>query len=102
MEKIYILLTKVKRKLNSNLPFSCRSYKSMIGAVVSALLLSTLFAYFVYKLLVLKNKSDTKLAKKSFFLDLDSDNALDYEIGKSGFDFSFGLDGPMNASIGYL
>ena len=74
----------------------------MIGAVVSALLLSTLFAYFVYKLLVLHYKSDTKLAKKSFFLDLDSDNALEYEIGKGGFDFSFRIDGPMNTSIGYF
>ncbi|CDW91161.1 UNKNOWN [Stylonychia lemnae] len=99
----YNLHTKVKSK--QLLLNELRTYKSLVGASVSFLILGTLMAFLIYKIIILNDKSDTKLAKKSFFLDLDSEDAQVYNVGEFGFDFAFTVNGPnglMNQSIGYF
>ena len=73
----------------------------MVGAVVSFLVLGTLFAYLVYKIQILYTKSDTKLSKKSFFLDLDV-SEIDINVGEEGFDFAFGLFSDLDRRHGYF
>ncbi|CDW80220.1 UNKNOWN [Stylonychia lemnae] len=51
--------------------------------------------------MVLQSRGDNKLAKKSFFLDLDQDQE-EYNVGQGGFDLAFGMNGTMKASIGYF
>eukprot|EP00347_Sterkiella_histriomuscorum_P013287 403365294 len=76
------------------------TYKSVVGASVSFVILSVLLGFFIYKVIILQTKSDTKLAKKSFFLDLDSDSTPEVDIGESGFDFAFGLRDQLEAKYG--
>eukprot|EP00347_Sterkiella_histriomuscorum_P017330 403349798 len=76
------------------------TYKSMVGASISFIIICTLFSYLVFKINVLFTKNDTKLAKKSFFLDLDSDDLKEMDIGEGGFDFSFGMNNDLDPKYG--
>jgi hypothetical protein len=47
-------------------------------------------------------KSDTSVAKKSFFRDLDKGLPENYSLGNSSFDFSFKVSGGLTEDIGYF
>ncbi|CDW90345.1 UNKNOWN [Stylonychia lemnae] len=78
------------------------TYKSLIGAAASAIVYGVVFAFFFYRLATLITKGDTKVAKKSFYKDLDSGASQSYNIGQMGFDFAFQLTGEYNQSIAQL
>ena len=46
-------------------------------------------AYTAYKLVVMIDKRDTSIAKKSFYRDLDRGIPENYTLGESSFDFAF-------------
>ena len=53
-----------------------QSYKTIPGAIVSLIVLLTIFAFGTYRFLVFVSRSDPNLSKQSFTRDLDHDEAL--------------------------
>eukprot|EP00347_Sterkiella_histriomuscorum_P005740 403355451 len=74
----------------------------LVGASVSFILLATIFAFFVYKLMIMQMKGETKLSRKSFFMDLDSDDSEEINVGQGGFDFAAGLLQELQPKYGYI
>ena len=78
------------------------TYNTTIGGIFSFFVIIILLYYFLAKLANIINRGDTTFAKKSFFVDLDSDENKVYDLSKAGFDWAFEVSGKLLPSIGFF
>lgn len=72
----------------------------MPGASVSIVVFAVILAYALYRAVILVNLDDTKVSKKSFLRDLDSEPP--FRLFDQGFDIAFGLNNPIDPTYGYV
>ena len=76
-------------------------YKTPYGAFVSAVIILTLLAYTGYKIdEVIQRKSPTVSKTTSLVSEIDA--AKPFSPQELGFDFAFGLNNPLDPSLGYV
>lgn len=75
-------------------------YKTYPGAFVSLLLIFILSAYAIYRGVILINKMNPEVSKKSFLRDLNL--AGEFHPADSGFNFAFQTTKPIDTSIAYF
>jgi hypothetical protein len=74
------------------------TFKTMIGATLTWLISFLVFAYGAYRLFYLVNRFNPSITKTTLIKSSNED--LPFKPQETGFDFAFGLDGKLNASIG--
>ncbi|CAI2383865.1 unnamed protein product [Moneuplotes crassus] len=66
-------------------------FKTFMGAVISLLIMSTIFVYFLFGIRDVVSKSETSMSKNTIFTDLENDKEVHY-IGEKGIMFGFSID----------
>ncbi|CDW87303.1 UNKNOWN [Stylonychia lemnae] len=76
------------------------TYKTMIGAVSSLMLIMLLLSYGVFKAVFMFNRMNPSVQKVSLLRDMS--DGLIFKPQDLGFDFAFGLSQNLEPSIGYF
>ncbi len=75
-------------------------YKTVLGASVSWIIFIVIIAYSAYRLVYMVERRNPSVARLSTIRPPEED--LPFKPQDMGFDFAFGLDQPLDKSIGYF
>jgi hypothetical protein len=70
------------------------SFKTVLGAFTTLLVLITMLAFTTYRCLVFVTKDDPEVSTQNFMRDLDTADL--FYPGKYGFNIGFGLGKPLS------
>jgi hypothetical protein len=73
-------------------------FTTLPGAVTSLVIIMTLLAFAVYRMMILVTRDDPEVSKQSFMKDLDAEPAL--IPSDFGFEVAFGLSRDLDPTIG--